>query len=77
MVGTGVPYYLEYGTTYCSLQCPNGEYEIPGTNLCGRCNDNCNTCDIQATNCTSCYLTATGLKVFLEGNICVQKCKDG
>ncbi len=26
VAGTGVPYYLEFGTTYCSLECPNGEY---------------------------------------------------
>ena len=70
----GTIYYLVDGTTTCGLSCPDGQYESPGDNRCYPCDVNCHTCDIAATNCTSCYLTTTGIRLFLENFMCVQTC---
>ena len=67
-------YYLVYGTTNCSLTCPDGQYKVDLVNQCQPCDINCHTCDITSTNCTSCFLTTTGIKLFLQNYVCVQNC---
>ena len=67
-------YYLVYGSTNCSLTCPDGQYQVPVENACQLCDANCYTCNILATNCTSCFLTSTGIRLYLQNNLCVQNC---
>lgn len=67
-------YYLVYGSTNCSLSCPSGQYKVDFQNSCLLCDVNCYTCDISSTNCTSCFLTSTGIRLYLQNNLCVQSC---
>lgn len=53
-----------------------GQYSNLTVHKCQVCDSNCKTCLGLATNCTTCYLN-NGQYVFLENNICVQKCADG
>jgi len=42
------------GNSKCT-ECPLGSYYIPGNSIsCGQCDSNCLTCNILASNCTSC-----------------------
>ena len=58
-------YYLGYASTTCSVTCISGQYGIPSMNLCQKCDINCYTCDKTAKNCTSCFVTKTGLRLYL------------
>lgn len=69
-----MPYLLVYGSTNCSTSCPDGQYSNASANSCFVCNINCNTCLGTSRNCTTCTLTATGILLYLENNICVQTC---
>ncbi len=61
----GVVYYLVYGSTNCSLSCPPGQYRVDYLNTCNLCDTNCFTCDKSSINCTSCFLTSTGIRLYL------------
>ncbi|XP_041464478.1 deleted in malignant brain tumors 1 protein-like [Lytechinus variegatus] len=51
----------------CVEDCGSGYFTSNG--VCAPCSDNCATCDMDSTHCTSC----TGSQ-FLEGNTCVDTC---
>lgn len=67
-------FYLVYGSTNCSLTCPAGQYQVPFQHACLLCDPNCYTCVGLSTNCTSCFLTSTGIRLFLQNQLCVQTC---
>ena len=60
-----IHYFLIAGTTQCSLSCPPGQYSNVAANSCFFCDSNCFTCDVIAKNCTTCFLTSTGIKLYL------------
>ena len=66
-----------YGTTYCSLICPSGQYNSSIDHKCLLCDTNCKTCDTNSTNCITCGLTSMGLQLFFKDNFCLQNCPIG
>lgn len=67
---------LVYGSTYCSTQCPFGQY-MDSVNTCGPCDLNCASCVDLATTCTSCG-RISGLQAYLySDDTCKTTCPDG
>ncbi|CDW77580.1 UNKNOWN [Stylonychia lemnae] len=58
----------------CYGTCPNG-YFANSTFYCAACDSNCKTCNVNETNCTSCY--ASGQYPFLADNKCINTCQNG
>ena len=69
-------YFLIYGTTDCSLNCPAGQYkDTSGTFLCLLCESSCATCVTSAGNCQTCaFSTLLGADLFLSGTQCLLTC---
>lgn len=59
------PYYLSYGTNYCTTVCPYGQYANDTSSACLPCNINCATCIINSTNCLTCTYVNTINIVYL------------
>lgn len=72
----GKDYFLQYGTTTCVETCPDGQYPNATSLKCLICDSNCDTCSSDSVTCDTCYMDG-GAHVFLEGTVCVEKCKDG
>ena len=70
-------YYLVYPSTICATSCIDGQYGIPSLNQCQKCDVNCYTCVTTAKQCTSCFVTKYGLRLYLQNNACVQTCALG
>jgi hypothetical protein len=58
--------FLIYGTSICSLSCPDGQYQNATSFRCLLCSSYCKTCVTNSTNCLTCGITASGLELFLE-----------
>ncbi|XP_031505761.1 uncharacterized protein LOC116268094 [Nymphaea colorata] len=70
---TGV---LVYGTTFCSSQCPFGQY-IDTSTTCAPCNANCASCKTSATTCTTCGLISGSQAYLYSDNVCYTTCPNG
>lgn len=72
-------YYLAYGTTNCSSNCPDGQYKSNSTiSLCLLCNSGCLTCNISSSNCLTCgFVEAIGAYLYYYNSKCLQQCPAG
>ena len=59
-----VTYLLQYGTDTCVDVCPDGQYANETAHKCLVCDSNCETCEGEPDNCTSCEMDG-GAYVFL------------
>ncbi len=71
-----MPYFLIYGTTTCSPQCPDGQYSNTTSKTCLLCSQSCLTCTSLSTQCTSCGLSVGAQHLFLYSNKCLLNCPD-
>ena len=65
---------LNFGTTTCSANCPDGQYDS-GSKTCLQCSTFCATCSSNSSNCLSCN-TLGGVGYYLHSAACIITCPD-
>ena len=71
-------YYLNLGSTVCSLECPVGQYRRDGyPNVCQMCSPECGGCFKTSTNCTEAHKCALNYFFYRPTNSCIQACPTG